>query len=122
MRLTPFSDIFKINRLPSKTMDQKFDDIYELTPLQEGILFHTLVNQSSSTYLEQYSFSVTGKIDLEKFQHAFDTVFSRHDILRTAFIYDKVEKPLQVVLKKRYTTVVFRDIAHLTERSGSDCK
>ncbi|MBE0342629.1 non-ribosomal peptide synthetase, partial [Paenibacillus sp. 28ISP30-2] len=56
-----------------------------------------------------------GKIDRSLFERAFQQVIQRHDILRTAFVYEKVEKPVQVVLKDRPAEMFFKYISFLTE-------
>ncbi|GGA93520.1 non-ribosomal peptide synthetase [Puia dinghuensis] len=98
-------------------MSQKFDDIYELTPLQQGMLFHTLIDRSTPTYMEQRSFRVSGQIDRKTFDRAFELIFARHDILRTAFIYEKMDKPLQVVLKKRLPEIHYNEFPYIDDPS-----
>lgn len=96
-------------------MSQKvqIQNIYGLSPMQEGMLFHSLMDSDSSAYFEQMSFIIEGKIDLPKFEDAFNTVIDRYDILRTIFKYEKVEKPLQIVLKDRKAKIRFEDIRGL---------
>ena len=75
--------------------------IYPLAPLQEGILFHSLYSSSqSSTYLIQLQCTISGKVDTSALHRAWQTVIGRHHIFRTAFIWERGEKPLQVVLRK----------------------
>ncbi|WP_231887598.1 condensation domain-containing protein, partial [Paenibacillus jamilae] len=90
-------------------------DIYTLTPMQSGMLYHFLREQNSHAYFEQAVISLKGEIDRSLFERAFQQVIQRHDILRTAFIYEKVGKPLQVVLKDRPAEMFFEYISFLTE-------
>ncbi|ALP39316.1 non-ribosomal peptide synthetase (plasmid) [Paenibacillus sp. IHB B 3084] len=90
-------------------------DIYTLTPMQSGMLYHFLREQNSHAYFEQAVISLQGKIDRSLFERAFQQVIQRHDILRTAFVYEKVEKPVQVVLKDRPAEMFFKYISFLTE-------
>ncbi|ASR47272.1 non-ribosomal peptide synthetase [Paenibacillus kribbensis] len=91
-------------------------DIYTLTPMQSGMLYHFLREQNSHAYFEQAVISLQGEIDRSLLERAFQQVIQRHDILRTAFVYEKVEKPLQVVLKDRPAEMFFEYISFLTER------
>lgn len=75
-------------------------DIYKLSPLQEGLLFHSLYSRESDTYLQQLRFSIRGKLDVSAFEHAWRQVIARHTILRTAFSWEHYEKLLQVVRKQ----------------------
>ncbi|MDY8021009.1 non-ribosomal peptide synthetase [Paenibacillus polymyxa] len=91
-------------------------DIYTLTPMQTGMLYHFLREQNSHAYFEQAVLSLKGEIDISLFERAFQQVVQRHDILRTAFVYEKLEKPVQVVLKERPVEMSFEYISYLTER------
>jgi len=76
----------------------RIEAVYPLTPMQEGMLFHTLEAPGSGAYVEQLVCSIEGDVDLDAFQRAWDRAVERHGILRTAFALKGSEKPLQVVL------------------------
>ena len=76
------------------------EDIYELSPIQQGLLFHILYSPDSGVYCEQYSISIQGNLNFAAFEKAWETIFARHSILRTNFHWEELEKPLQVVSKK----------------------
>ena len=90
-------------------------DIYSLSPMQEGMLFHHISDQKSSAYFEQVSYRVNGELDYRLFEQAFNKLLERYDILRTVFVYKSTPKPRQVVLRKREATIYFEDISHLEE-------
>ncbi|MEC1581804.1 plipastatin non-ribosomal peptide synthetase PpsC [Bacillus subtilis] len=99
----------------------EIQDIYPLSFMQEGMLFHSLYDEQSRAYFEQASFTIHGQLDLERFQKSMDAVFDRYDIFRTAFIYKNVAKPRQVVLKQRHCHVHVEDISHLNEKDKEHC-
>ncbi|WP_110109397.1 plipastatin non-ribosomal peptide synthetase PpsC [Bacillus subtilis] len=99
----------------------EIQDIYPLSFMQEGMLFHSLYDEQSRAYFEQASFTIHGQLDLERFQKSMDAVFDRYDIFRTAFIYKNVAKPRQVVLKQRHCPIHIEDISHLNERDKEHC-
>ena len=72
-------------------------DLYELSPMQQGMLFHSLYSPESAIYFEQRSCKLKGNLDISAFKTAWKKVIERHPILRTAFYWEEVEKPLQVV-------------------------
>ncbi|WEN15095.1 non-ribosomal peptide synthase/polyketide synthase [Rhodanobacter sp. AS-Z3] len=74
-------------------------DIYALAPLQEGILFHHLLAQEGDPYLQVIQLSFTDSTLLERYLGAFQRVVDRHDILRTAFVWEGLTHAAQVVLR-----------------------
>ncbi|MGG2065340.1 non-ribosomal peptide synthase/polyketide synthase [Bacillus sp. S14(2024)] len=75
-------------------------DLYPLSPLQEGMIFHTLHDQGDehvAPYIVQLSFMIKGKMDIPIFEQAWKSVIQRHEIFRTVFVWDEIEEPLQVV-------------------------
>ncbi|WP_426205167.1 non-ribosomal peptide synthase/polyketide synthase [Pseudomonas sp. TWP3-1] len=73
------------------------EDVYPLSPMQEGMLFHTLSDNGSSLYMQQVSLPIKG-LDVERFRQAWEFVIVRQAILRTSFHWqDGLAKPLQVV-------------------------
>jgi amino acid adenylation domain-containing protein len=77
--------------------DQTVERIYELSPLQEGILFHAQHSLSSEMYFEQFSFTLRGPVDVGALQRAWQAMVDRHAVLRTSFHWREMEKPLQVL-------------------------
>ncbi|MFT3774240.1 MAG: amino acid adenylation domain-containing protein [Minicystis sp.] len=76
---------------------KNIEDIYPLSPLQQGILYHTMVSARRETYLVQLEWSLEGRLDEAAFARAWQTVVDRHAILRSAVTWDKLESPLQIV-------------------------
>ena len=73
------------------------EDIYPLSPMQQGMLFHTLEAPESGVYFEQLSGVLGGELKVVGFAWAWQKVLEQHPILRTAFLWEGLEEPLQVV-------------------------
>ncbi|WP_437528301.1 amino acid adenylation domain-containing protein [Sorangium sp. So ce726] len=73
------------------------DDVYPLSPMQEGMLFHTLLNPGSGIYLMQQHYVWHGPLDAGLIVEAWQRVVARHPILRTSFAWKDLERPVQVV-------------------------
>lgn len=73
------------------------EDIYELSPLQQGILFHSLYDGDVDVYLNQRSFMIHGPLDQDALRRAWEQEVRAHSALRTSFHWDGLDKPLQVV-------------------------
>ncbi|TGV30039.1 non-ribosomal peptide synthetase, partial [Mesorhizobium sp. M00.F.Ca.ET.186.01.1.1] len=100
---------------------KKVDNIYPLTPMQEGMLFHSLLDEGSESYFEQMRFTIKGLIDPAILEQSLNALIERHDILRTVFLLEKVQKPRQIVLRERKTKVQVLDITHLSEEEQAAC-
>ena len=76
---------------------KNIEAVYRLSPVQEGMLFHTLESAKPGVYLTQYSCILTGEIDCGCFQHAWESTVRRHPALRTLITWEQPDKPLQIV-------------------------
>jgi amino acid adenylation domain-containing protein/non-ribosomal peptide synthase protein (TIGR01720 family)/FkbM family methyltransferase len=99
--LTP-SD-FPLARLDQDKLDwlianrPQLEDIYPLSPLQQGMLFHTAYSPGLGMYMEQVSCTLRGDFNLTAFKQSWQHVMERHAILRTAFVWENLNEPLQIV-------------------------
>ncbi|NAP27562.1 syringopeptin non-ribosomal peptide synthetase SypC, partial [Pseudomonas syringae] len=75
-------------------------DIYALAPLQEGILYHHLAATEGDPYLQYALFAFDRLERLHSFAHALQGVIARHDILRTAVLWERLDAPVQVVWRE----------------------
>ncbi len=73
------------------------EDLYELSPMQQGILVDCLSIDDASLYVVQIVFDLEGRLDTAAFEEAWRRVVERHSILRTSFRWEGLSKPIQVV-------------------------
>ena len=76
------------------------DSIYPLSPVQQGMLFHTLLAPESGVYFNQVLYTLTGRLQKLAMQRAWQQVADRHEALRTLFVCEARDKPLQVVRRR----------------------
>ena len=76
------------------------EDIYSLSPMQQGMLFHTLYSPESEVYFEQLVCTLKGQLNLSFFQQAWQKVVAKYPVLRSSFHWEEIEKPLQMVSQK----------------------
>ncbi len=92
---------------------ENIEDIYELTPLQKGILFHCLYEENES---QLYFFQIVHtlrNLNVDIFERAWQILVERHTILRTGFYWEEIENPLQVVYKEVKVPLKYYDWRHL---------
>jgi amino acid adenylation domain-containing protein len=76
------------------------DDVYPLSPMQEGMLFHALFEPGRKVYLNQLNCRLRGQLDESAFVRAWNKIVQRHGVLRTSFMWEGLTRPLQVVWKR----------------------
>jgi tyrocidine synthetase III len=94
-------------------LKQDIKDIYKLSPMQEGMYFHALMDKQADKYFEQLSYRIFGTLHIAVIGKSLDILLQRHDILRTVFNSKKAGLPLQVVLKERKMDFRFEDLRHM---------
>ncbi|MEK5408520.1 amino acid adenylation domain-containing protein [Paenibacillus sp. FSL W8-0439] len=95
--------------------DGNIQDIYDLSPMQKGILFHTSHASESAAYFQQFVLDVSGSIEVRLFEESLNLLIERHEVLRTQFLYRKHTRPLQVVMRQRRSPISYQDITHYSE-------
>ena len=78
---------------------QNVEDMYPLSPMQQGVLFHSLYEPGSGVYFIEFGCRIDGNFDVFAFKKAWDEVVRRHTILRTSFLWEGLNRPVQVVRK-----------------------
>jgi amino acid adenylation domain-containing protein/non-ribosomal peptide synthase protein (TIGR01720 family) len=78
----------------------EIEDIYPLAPMQEGLLMHCLLEPNSGIYLMQNQYRLEGHFEPDTFDAAWAMVVRRHEALRTGFVWNVTERPLQIVRRE----------------------
>ncbi|HET6709995.1 amino acid adenylation domain-containing protein [Amycolatopsis sp.] len=87
-------------------------DVYPLTPMQSGMLFHSLMDDRGRMYCEQLAFELDGVAAPQLFEQAWQRVAARTPVLRTALVWKDLPQPLQVVHRRApipFTLLDWRD-------------
>ena len=83
---------------PSRpSADPEVESIFDVTPLQESMLFAKVLSGAPGTYLLQTALELVGPLDRERLREALASVIARHPSLRTSFVWEELDQPQQVV-------------------------
>lgn len=92
--------------------ERMVEAVLPLSSLQEGMRFHVLSGDRAS-YFQQFTYRLTGDLDLGCFDASWQALAARHQSLRAAIVELPDGRPVQVVLRQRPLPVLVRDISHL---------
>ncbi|MEV7094869.1 non-ribosomal peptide synthase/polyketide synthase [Amycolatopsis sp. NPDC051045] len=112
---------FPLARLDQSAVDRlvgdgrEVDDLYPMTPLQAGMLFHSLLDPTADAYVDQARMLLDGVRDPDAFALAWQQVADRTPVLRTQLVWDGVEEPLQVVRRRAVVPITRHDWRGLSE-------
>lgn len=93
------------------------EDVYPLSPMQQGMLFHTLYDPTVGDYVNQLRVNVQG-LNTQRFRQAWQAVMDAHDILRTSFHWQGLQQPLQIVHRQALLPFSLLDWRGLAERDA----
>lgn len=75
------------------------ENVHPLSPIQQGVLVHCLQTPGSSSYFGQQVYELEGSLDVACLQRAWQSALDRHSVLRSAFLWEGVDRMLQVVFR-----------------------
>ncbi len=90
-------------------------DVYPLTPVQAGMLFHTLVDPEAGHYVEQFTCVLRGDLDRPALGEAWHRLIARHPALRCTIHWGDGDRPYQVVHRRAEPRVDYHDWRGLPE-------
>ncbi|MTJ19599.1 non-ribosomal peptide synthetase [Dolichospermum sp. UHCC 0299] len=91
------------------SLKDKIQDIFPLTPLQKGLLFHSLYEPESGVYFEQLHCQLQGDVSIVAVRQAWQTLVDRHPILRTAIVTKGQTEPVQIVFRNLVFNITEED-------------
>jgi amino acid adenylation domain-containing protein/non-ribosomal peptide synthase protein (TIGR01720 family) len=95
-----------VRRIECTHAQAELEDIYPLSPLQEGMLFQSMVSPLNDPYTNQLVMVLEGSLNPQQLRRAWEAVVEANSVFRTGFILD-AEEPVQFVLKPRHVSVPF---------------
>lgn len=99
-----FDELTRLNR--------KFDleDIYPLSPTQEGMLYHTILDNEGGNYFAQTTCKILGPLDVKAVEDSMNVILSRYANLRAVFLEEGFDRAIQVIPKDRKINCIYKDV------------
>src|SRR5206468_2063401 len=90
------------------------EDVYRLTPLQAGIMFHSLLDPAAAAYVDQTQLRLSGVEDPQAWGQAWQRVAERTPVLRSAVVWQGVDEPVQIVYRQVKLPIAYHDWRQLS--------
>jgi len=90
------------------------EDSYAVSPVQHGMLIHSLCAPQSGVYIQQLIGVLREELNVSAFQRAWEQILSRHAILRTSFSWEGLDEPLQRLHRDVRLPFDYQDWSHLS--------
>ncbi|KAA8785040.1 amino acid adenylation domain-containing protein [Paenibacillus sp. 4624] len=89
-------------------------NILPLSPMQQGMLYHYLSNEENNNYFGHLTININGEVDYKTCELAWNHVVETNEMLRTVFRWEKIEHPVQIMLKSYYMRIKIIDLVDYT--------
>src|ERR1039457_2852251 len=96
------------------------EGVYPLTPMQEGMWFHSRLTPGHDVYVEQLSVLIEGSLDATAFRLAWHAAIARHTALRSSFHAVQGKPPVQLTHRQVEAPWLEEDWRDVTEREQHD--
>ncbi|MEY4579588.1 MAG: Linear gramicidin synthase subunit, partial [Pseudomonadota bacterium] len=104
------------HELDALVVEARPADLYPVTAMQHGLLFHALYDSEPGIYVTQLAVTIAG-LDTARFVAAWRRALERHTILRTSFVWDLQREPLQFVHEKAELAYEFCDLRGVPDQA-----
>ncbi|WP_341274856.1 amino acid adenylation domain-containing protein [Clostridium beijerinckii] len=89
--------------------------IYKLTMMQQGMFYHSRLDEKSESYHESVIVGLEGEVDVNTLDKAYKKLVERYEVLRTNFDGSTFKETMQIVCKHKDVAINYRDISKMTE-------
>ena len=105
------------NSKDTSDVKMKVNKIYGLSAMQEGMLYHSIMQEGSHSYVQQILLDLEGEFEYKLFEACLNRIIEKYGILRTNFVYEKVKKPQQVEFASKNIKAYYEDLIDETKEN-----
>ncbi|PQQ30984.1 hypothetical protein C6H64_08030 [Photorhabdus luminescens] len=95
-------------------------NIVALSPMQEGMLYHSIEEGSKDVYVTNFTLTIAGLIDEKKLEIAWNRVVSEHQALRTVYRWKGLSHPVQIIFDNKPLHIDFRTFENNSYRADQE--
>ncbi|WP_274562737.1 non-ribosomal peptide synthase/polyketide synthase [Streptomyces spiramyceticus] len=99
---------------------EEIADVYPLSPMQQGMLFHSLEDPEGGAYVEQMSFVLEGADDMERLADAWREAINASDALRVSIVWEQVDEPVALVHQRVEVPLTCEDWSTFTDAQRAE--
>lgn len=99
---------------------ENVEDALPLSPTQAGMLFHCIAEPGSGVYINKISLTLKGEFHYSSWLEAWRQVVQRHTVLRSAFVWDGVDEPLQIIFQQLDIIIQQKDCSAMSDSELAD--
>jgi hypothetical protein len=96
---------------------QHIEDILPLTPMQQSMFYRYLRKPESKLYFEQNCYQLTGVVEVSRIKEAWNRVAAANEMLRIVFRWQRLKRPVQMVLKNPSIPVKEVNLSQLNDEA-----
>ena len=95
------------------------EDVYKLTPVQRGMLVHTLAHPGDGAYFDQFVFDLPAS-DMDLLRRTWEHLYAETSVLRTSFLWEDLKEPVQIVHREVEVPIRVEDWRGIPEAEGRE--
>ena len=96
--------------------EKDVEDVFDLSPMQEEVLSHNILNYKSKLNVSLFSFMFEGKLEIEIFKKSWDILVNRHQVLRSSFRWKRLKNPIQIIYKNIKHDITEVDLTNINSK------
>lgn len=108
------------NHLNAYSEKNQFLDAYYLSPMQNIMLSYNLMNQSQGKNVSMFECIIRGKVDIDIFVKAWQTIIEETPVLRSTFLWRRLPEPIQIIRGKSKDSICIIDLSDLNDNEYND--
>lgn len=97
-----------------------FIDAYYLSPMQNIMLSYNIMNRTQGQNVSIFECVIHGNVNIELFKKAWQIIVEETPVLRSSFLWRRLNEPVQLIRETTENNVVFVDLSSTDDQEYND--